>query len=141
MNPASQVFDLGGYEGQWASDIYSRYCCAIHVFEPVEEYADRIRRRFAKNPSIVVHPFGLSGDGSSAFRAAAQTCAGRIVKMGDFWAAQGITHIDLIKINIEGGEYELLEHLLDTGLVARIENIQVQFHHLVPDAEARMHSI
>ena len=34
----------------------------------------------------------------------------------------------LMKINIEGGEFELLERLLETRLISRIENIQVQFH-------------
>lgn len=152
LDQNSLVLDLGGYEGQWASDIYSRYCCTIHVFEPVEDYAASIQRRFAKNQNIVVHPFGfgaadttiqigLGADRSSVFHMSAQTCTGRIVKAEDFLKAQGIAHIDLMKINIEGGEYELLEHLLDTGLVAQIENIQVQFHDFIPNAEARMHSI
>ena len=26
LNEKSIVFDLGGYEGQWASDIFSKYC-------------------------------------------------------------------------------------------------------------------
>ena len=26
------VFDLGGYEGQWSSDIFSKYCCHIYIF-------------------------------------------------------------------------------------------------------------
>ena len=34
LTDKSIVLDLGGYEGQWASDIFSRYCCFIHVFEP-----------------------------------------------------------------------------------------------------------
>ena len=46
-----------------------------------------------------------------------------------------------MKINIEGGEYELLEYLLDTGLATQIINYQVQFHDFVPDAEARMTAI
>ena len=49
--------------------------------------------------------------------------------------------IDLMKINIEGGEYELLDHLVEVGLISDIKNIQVQFHHFVPNAEERMKSI
>lgn len=152
LNPTSQVFDLGGYEGQWTSDIHARYGCTVHVFEPVGEYVDNIRQRFTKNDKVAVHPFGLGvanttlqiglgGDRSSAFQAATETRTGRIVKMEEFLATQGITHINLMKINIEGGEYELLEYLLDTGLVAQIADIQVQFHDFVPDAEARMRAI
>jgi hypothetical protein len=42
-----------------------------------------------------------------------------------------------MKINIEGGEYELLEHLINSGLVSRIRRMQIQFHDFVPDAVAR----
>lgn len=43
-----------------------------------------------------------------------------------------------MKINIEGGEYDLLEHLIVSGFVRNIDNIQVQFHDFVDDAEHRM---
>ena len=46
-----------------------------------------------------------------------------------------------MKVNIEGGEYELLEHLLDRALIGRIEHLQVQFHDFVPDAERRMKAL
>jgi hypothetical protein len=35
LNADSVCIDIGGYEGQWASDIFGRYGCTIHVFEPV----------------------------------------------------------------------------------------------------------
>jgi len=46
-----------------------------------------------------------------------------------------------MKINIEGSEYDLLEHLLETNYVKIIKNIQVQFHDFVPNAEKRMKRI
>ena len=50
--------------------------------------------------------------------------------------------VDLMKVNIEGGEYELLEHLIAKGLVPRIRNIQVQFHEdVIPRAARRMERI
>ena len=42
--------------------------------------------------------------------------------------------IDLMKINIEGSEYELLEHLIESGCIKKITDIQVQFHNFVPNA-------
>ena len=56
-------------------------------------------------------------------------------------AEEGIAHIDLMKINIEGAEYEVLQHLIDSGLIGRITNVQVQFHDCVPFARARRASI
>jgi hypothetical protein len=43
-----------------------------------------------------------------------------------------------MKINIEGGEFELLERLIETGLIATIENLQVQFHNFEVGAPKRM---
>ena len=156
LTESSQVFDLGGYERQWASDIYATYRCQVHVFEPVERFAARIERRFARNPAIHVHRFGLAGetktiqltvdaDRSSAFvpgtTVASETEAVALVRAADFFESHGIGVVDLMKVNIEGGEYDLLEHLLDAGLVGRIRDIQVQFHDFVPDAPARMRAI
>jgi FkbM family methyltransferase len=149
LSQDSVVFDLGGYEGQWTSDIFARYCCLIHVFEPVQDYAKQIEKRFAKNRRIVVHHCGLASesckvkiamdrDGSSTFKTGATTTEGILVKAIDFLRDNEISKIDLIKINIEGGEYELLEHLIDTKFVGNIKNIQVQFHNFVPNAEQRM---
>jgi hypothetical protein len=45
-----------------------------------------------------------------------------------------------MKINIEGGEYELLDRMLETGLVERVTAFQIQFHYFVEDAETRMAS-
>lgn len=150
----SLVFDLGGFKGQWASDIFARYLCRIHVFEPVPEFAARIRERFRNNPAIQVHEFGLAGrtreealfvdaDGSSLFRpeSGKRSIPIRLVRARDFIESEGIGTVDLMKINIEGGEYELLEHLLDEGVVPRIRNITIQFHNYVEHAGERMEAI
>ena len=47
-----------------------------------------------------------------------------------------IDEIDLIKINIEGGEFELLERMFEQGLVAKCKNIQIQFHDFFPEAKS-----
>lgn len=48
----------------------------------------------------------------------------------------GIDGIDLLKISIEGVEYQLLSRVLDEGLAERIGNFQIQFHSFVKNAEA-----
>jgi len=152
LDENSVVFDLGGYEGQWASDIYSKYCCRIFIFEPVPEFAKNIEQRFLKNPKISVQRFGLSGetckenlnvsaDGSSVFKQSSNSVEITLLKATNFFKENNIHHIDLMKINIEGGEYSLLEHLIETCFVNQIDNIQVQFHDFVPNAEKRMMEI
>lgn len=152
LNENAVVFDLGGYEGQWASDIFSKYKCTIYLFEPFSPYAKNIQERFAKNDKIHVFTFGLGkadkkltlysdNDASSVFKKNGQAHDIEIKKASTFIRNKGISVIDLMKINIEGGEYELLEELIEEGTVKTIKNIQVQFHDFVPDALARMQNI
>jgi FkbM family methyltransferase len=148
----SLVFDIGGYEGRWASDIYSRYCCRVFVFEPVSEFAEQIQTRFLRNPNIKVLQFGLGknsrtevisicGDGSSIFRNSNKKQKIQIVDVAEWIESHGITEIDLMKVNIEGGEYELLERLIETDLIRIVRNIQVQFHKIERESSARMERI
>jgi FkbM family methyltransferase len=152
LNENSTVLDLGGYEGQWTSDIFSKYGCSIHVFEPVADFAERIADRFRPNKKISVHNYGLASenktvrlalgqDESSAFKDGEEVTEIKLVRALDFFARHNISQIDLMKINIEGGEYELLEHLIKSGFIKNVSNVQVQFHDFVPDAERQMRRI
>lgn len=150
LRPDSIVLDVGGYEGQWASDIFGRYACEVHVFEPVPAFADQIRRRFAANPSIKVHPVAL-GDRTGTFtidvRGDSSTLVGggtdtvEVVAADEKLRELGLTEIDLVKLNIEGAEYDLLDHLLVNGWLPHIRHLQVQFHDFVPRAVERMNAI
>ena len=149
LDESSFVLDLGGYEGQWASDLYARHRCRIAVFEPVVRFADNIRARFRKNSALTVFPFGLGastrtetiylhGASSSTHKKQSHSERIEIVDALQWFEEHGVGSVQLMKINIEGGEYELLERLIATGLIGRIDDIQVQFHNFAPDAAARM---
>jgi hypothetical protein len=45
-----------------------------------------------------------------------------------------INRIDLMKINIEGGEFDVLPSLIKSGDISKVKNLQVQFHNFVEDA-------
>lgn len=152
LDEKSIVFDVGGYKGQWASDIFTMYGCYIYIFEPVAEYVKRIEKRFSKNPKIKTYSFGLATKNkvlqigvdesrSSIFKPGKKIEKIKLVRAIDFIKQNDIYSIDLMKINIEGGEYELLEHFIDTGFVTNIGNIQVQFHDFIPNAQNRMKRI
>ena len=48
-----------------------------------------------------------------------------------------IEKIDLLKLNIEGSEYDLLEKLIKSGLISTIDKLQIQFHENINDADLR----
>lgn len=150
LSPESTVLDVGGFLGQWTSDIYSRFLCRVLVFEPVWRYASFIRSRFRANPAITVFPFGLAdrnvslpiwvrGDSSSVFapNPAAVREVARFVDVVEMLSRLKIQRVHLAGVNIEGGEYDLLSRLIDGGVVGRFDNLQVQFHDFTPMAVER----
>lgn len=152
LTRGSHVLDLGGYEGQWASDIYGRHRCRISIFEPVHSYAENIRQRFAQNDDIDVHEFGLGassrsetiyikGAGSSAYGKRAEAEDMRLVDVNEWFDDEDVRSVDLMKINIEGGEFELLERMLECSLVNRVRDLQIQFHNVATDSKRRMEAI
>lgn len=152
LSAESVVLDLGGFEGQWAADIFSMYCCNIYVFELFDEYAKSISERFSKNYKIKVFPFGIStkdensvisvaGESTSIYREGAIKKNVQFKNIKTFLEHNNIKQIDLIKINIEGGEYDLLEYILDEGISANIKNFQIQFHDIFPESKSRMEKI
>ena len=139
IGPESVVFDVGGFEGNWAQDIFDRYGATVHVFEPHPAFATALEQRFADNPKIIVHAFALGseagqlhlsddGDASSAVNDVTNAVTGEVRAVADFMTDFEPRTVDLMKINIEGGEYDLLPALAASGDLDRFGIIQVQFH-------------
>ena len=152
LTPSDVVLDLGGFQGSWSAEIFARYRVCIHIFEPVPDYYRAICDRFARNEQIHVYRYGLSGttrsqslslegDASSEWRQSNSSVEVAMRDVSEFLEQSDFREIALCKINIEGGEYELLERLLDTQNIERFRNLQIQFHTFVPHATKRMEAI
>jgi len=151
LHPGSVVVDAGGYLGDFAAEITARYDAKVTIYEPIPEYCDTITQRLGANPNINIVCAGLgdaderitmslAGESTSAHQGPGDTTA-QIRAFDSEMRRLGIQHIDLFKINIEGAEYALLDHLIKTGWIDRIGDLQVQFHDFVPDANARRDAI
>jgi FkbM family methyltransferase len=149
LTEESVVLDVGGFMGDWSAAIGNRYNPAIHIFEPVSKFREEIRQRFLGTSKVTVYPFGLAersawteiaveGDASSVTRRVGeQTEAIELRDALEVLGPMAERGIDLIKINIEGGEFGLLARMLETGLAARCRDIQVQFHPWMENAANR----
>lgn len=146
LSSDSVVFDLGGYEGDFADAIYQKYGCYIYIFEPVSSFYNKISLRFRDNDKIKVFNFGLSDkdgeleinlseDGSSIFKSTDRKETVSLKDIRSFLKSQNISKVELMKINIEGGEFQVLPALISSGLVSIVSDIQVQFHNFIKDAE------
>jgi FkbM family methyltransferase len=142
LNPQSIVVDAGGYKGEWADKISKLYGCKMYIFEPVGRYYYQIEERFKSNGNIKVFRKGVSNsnekimifdseDSSSIYWGEGNPEEIELVNFSTFLSGEGIDYIDLLKVNIEGGEYDLLEGIINKGDQVRINNIQVQFHRFV----------
>jgi FkbM family methyltransferase len=157
LSPSSVILDLGGFNGDFSFRMNAQYGSTCHVFEVHPGWCERIKADARCNEKIIVHPFGLAGstrqeklfivgEGSSTLcdRAGkSDVIDAKLIRALDWFDAElKDLAVDLAKINIEGGEYELLDHMLDAGLTRRLRNIQIQFHEdVIPDASARMSAI
>lgn len=129
LNPESIVIDLGAYQGEWANEIHARYGCQVTVVEPTE-YIMGFKKGTIINMAAGTHSGKMSFGGRCYYSS--------IFEPGDheyecFDVNKLIEQypvIDLLKVNIEGAEYDVLSHIIGAGLHSRIENIQVQFHQI-----------
>jgi FkbM family methyltransferase len=154
LNSQSLVVDLGAYTGDWAARIYCLYSCNIDLYEPHPELAKRAKLNFGDNPKIKVYPFGLSnqsgtmklyGGGMSASLFKNNTGDVHdvpILKASEVFKERYTgTTIDLLKVNIEGAEYEVMMDLIKEFGLKNIRNIKISFHNNVKDYEHRRDEI
>jgi FkbM family methyltransferase len=151
LTESSIVFDLGGYMGEWAQSIVNLYNCNVFVFEPIKEFAITIENKFKNNKKVRVVPSGAStsdceslisveGDASSMFSTNA-TQKISLIDITKFIKENNISQIDLMKINIEGEEYDVMEHLVKTNMHILVDNFQIQYHTNIQNFKQRRDDI
>lgn len=135
LNENSTVVDWGGFVGDWAQQIYDKYNCHVHVYEAFEQYANLLKNKFISNKKIKVYDFGVAAttkkvnmieDGLAT--KVVENSNGDILLVSCEEIMKSFNFIDLLKINIEGLEYEVLTKIIETDNIKKIKNIQVQFH-------------
>jgi FkbM family methyltransferase len=154
LNEDSIIFDVGGYLGTFTESIYTRYRSNIYLFEPVNEFHQACDFKFSHISKIKSYKFGLTNTNKpskiyilndATSTTSMEDSVLEIIEMRDVIDVikqLNIESIDLIKINIEGEEYNLLERLISDGdIINKIKNIQVQYHTFIPDAEERREKI
>jgi FkbM family methyltransferase len=152
LNESSVVIDAGGYKGDWAENIFIGYECFVYVLEPLKSFHDSIAYKFQGNNKIVPLNIALSnkneeakistaGDSSSMFAGGDKVETIKCIDVKDFFITNKIDEVDLMKINIEGSEYDLLERIIELDLHKKIKNFQIQFHRFIENCDVRRKAI
>ncbi|MCK5819850.1 MAG: FkbM family methyltransferase [Psychromonas sp.] len=133
--------------------MYNKYQANIYIFEPVLGFYNQIKKRFLDNAKIHTYNYGLSdvnekidicidNDASSTKITDIEMSESiQLKSIVEFIENNRIHKIDLIKINIEGGEFDLLPSLLDHEIITKVDNLQIQFHEFIENSETKRNNI
>lgn len=155
LNQQSIVYSFGiGCDISFSSDLISKYGCTVYAFDPTPKSVQWVHRQplpkgfvftdcgissisgltkffLPKNPKFV--------SGSIINHSNVSQDEFIMVKMSALSdIAQKLKHdkIDILKIDIEGFEYEVLDSILDSGL--SIDQILIEFHYrFIPDGKEK----
>jgi FkbM family methyltransferase len=139
LDEDSVVMDLGGYTGVWAQQIIDKYNPNMYIIEPVPDFYNKMVSKFSNNGKVKLLNIAvgsenkddiifINGDATSTNISNGKTINVKFNTIDVILGKYNLSQVDLIQINIEGGEYPLLEYMLENGLVNKFKNIQIQFH-------------
>lgn len=129
LKPTDAVIDIGAYKGEWANEINKRYGCLVDVAEPTE-YIRGYQHGRIINKAAGTHNGKMSFGGRAYYSSTFEPGDHEYECFDVNPFLESYPEIALVKINIEGAEYDLLSHIIGAGLHKRIKNIQVQFHQI-----------
>jgi len=153
----SIVIDAGAYTGEWAQEMLDRYNPVVHAFEPDPRNYSQLEKKAHANSRLIPHDFGL-GDKNESVRMTLEYLGSTIFSDGNdkkdvpsaeveirdiasTWEALAFDHVDLMKINIEGAEFPLLERMIELELLQNVGCFLIQFHEWHPGAYRRRRNI
>ena len=150
LNQNSIFFDIGAHVGNFSTKMYEKFECNIYAFEPLDENFKKLTQNLNNYKKIKCFQIALlnfdgysniSSLGASASlfdRNEGSTNKEVVVKSFEtFITEENIKFVDFVKMNIEGSEYDLLNDIIDSGNIKKIQHLQIQFHNFVDDSETK----
>jgi FkbM family methyltransferase len=153
LNPGSVVYSGGvGEDISFELELIDRFGLSVHVFDPSPMALDTLAGVSGQRDKLLFKPLGLAGsamtmgfaplgDGGNGLphwgkpSGSRDTVSLLCTTLAEEMKANGHSRIDLLKIDIEGFEYEVLESCLAGGVLP--SQICVEFHHFMEDMPSR----
>ena len=145
LNEASVVYSFGvGHDVSFDLELIAKFGLTVHAFDPSPRCLEWVKQQSLPS-RFVLHEVGIGKiDGVQLFQAPAMASSVSFSMMRDgHFKTQGIElplsrlstimeslnhdHVDLLKLDIEGSEYEVIEDLLLSKL--KVKQLLVEFHH------------
>ncbi len=139
LNKKSIVYSFGvGDNISWDLEMIRRFDCTIHAFDPTPYSIQWIRHQTLPQ-KFIFHPIGVSNfDGTQTFFSKRDIITNKnlsewifngessqlpVKKLSTLMAELGHRHIDVLKLDIEGSEYKVLQNMQIAP-----QQILVEFH-------------
>jgi FkbM family methyltransferase len=141
LHPDAVIYSGGvGEDITFEQELIRRFGVKIHIFDPSPVAARTIA--LANTDHLLFKPIGLAASTMANFSIGGGTASSTWLKAGGSESlpcttlaqemeSHGHDHIDLLKIDIEGFEYEVLESCLSQHIP--IHQICVEFHDFFPE--------
>lgn len=142
----SVVVDVGlGEDLDFSRQLHEKYGCAVHGFDPTPRAIAYAKR--CMPPKFTLHTVGLAGttraaefflpsneDHVSGSVINASHTKGAVLNVGlidmpDLFERIGVDRIDLLKVDVEGAEYEIIGSAGFAACVPHIRILCFEFHH------------
>lgn len=146
--PGDKVVIIGGYDGATIDFILERFPQAeVYSFEPQPAFYGPLAERYADEPNVHIFPFGLGAQAGTfpmvrqggmfasfitgehaQIEPAEPNGVGELREWREVMADLGIEHLAWFHSNIEGYEYVLLRHLIETEWIEQIDEMVIATH-------------
>jgi FkbM family methyltransferase len=153
----SVVLDVGAFTGSWAQHIAERYDPLVYAFEPNPKAFEALQEKSTSNPKLRAMPYGLGDEdmtveftpngpaSSSGDERNRHLDTSRIkVDIADIdriWRELQLGQVDLMKLNIGGAEFPLLDKMIRANLLNNVDCFIIQFHEWHPGAYQKRRTI
>ena len=141
----SVVYCAGvGQDVSFELALSERFGSMVHLFDPSPTGIGTMSLKENQAAGLIFHPIGLAGEsGEQEFGEPTDPAEGSFstankytksikfdcTSLADFMREQGHDHVDLLKMDIEGSEYGVLDALLRDRLPVRM--LCCEFHHFL----------
>ena len=139
------IYSLGvGEDVSFDVALIERCRCTVHAFDPTPRVASWVKSQLLP-PEFVFHPMGIADfDGVTDFylpprpdfishslvqaRQYSDRCIRvPVARLSTVMSQMGHTHIDVLKMDIEGAEYAVLADIVKAGI--KVMQLAAEFHH------------
>ena len=133
------VLDIGSYLGEYTEKLLKKNpAMTFWLYEPIPEYYKVCSDRFRDRETIFVYQRAVSADGRN-IRMQVDGLRSRqelgispevleIASIGIQKIFDSASEVELLKMNIEGMEYECLDQLILSNSLIKAKNLLIQFH-------------